>query len=344
MKSTFRLIIPFLVLVLLVVVSPAALAQGHWEDWEDHHHEKDPEDYTTTPLIMPTIEDYAPMPAPESETDGKTVTEAPLGVNSYFEVSEKVKVFSLTPSYRFSKSLAVKVRLPYVLEHTRTFSDGSVSAKGLGDIALDGEFTHRIPRANQVFRLQATVKLPTGNNENREGNDHLVPLGTGSVDLMARALFTHSTPITGLLASAIYRLNTSGSDVTSQDTSFNPVQTTAQNTTNGNEFVGSVFGRQMVGSGLWINLGASLIFTGNGERTSQTTANNSIISESSNKLTQKSTLIDIYPGVSYKLGPITPYLGARIPLSTSYDNASWKEERDTVFIFQLTYRPLAIMD
>ncbi len=61
-------------------------------------------------------------------------------------------------------------------------------------------------------------------------------------------------------------------------------------------------------------------------------------------ISEKSTLLDLYPGVSYAVGAITPYLGARIPLSTSYDNELLKEERDTVYVFQLTYRPLAMVD
>lgn len=65
---------------------------------------------------------------------------------------------------------------------------------------------------------------------------------------------------------------------------------------------------------------------------------------SSNDLLQKSTLLDLYPGVSYKFGPITPYLGARIPISTNYDDELQLEERDTVYIFQLTYRPFKMVD
>ncbi len=41
---------------------------------------------------------------------------------------------------------------------------------------------------------------------------------------------------------------------------------------------------------------------------------------------------------------VTPYLGARIPVGTSYDNEFLAESRDTAFIFQLTYRPFKMVD
>ncbi len=337
MNSSHRLIVIALTVFLMTALGTVALAQND----EDHQVE----DYSSTPLVQPTIEDFAPIPESDIREDGKPVAEAPMGINGYFEVSEQQKVFSLTPSYRFSEKFALKARFPYIIERKRNYFGGEASASGLGDIGLDGEYTHRFNSPSKLLRLQATVKLPTGNNENIEGDDEVkVPLGTGSVDLMLRAQFTRSTKKSGFLAAALFRKNTSGESVFQSTWWDGTVQTQTITTTNGNEFVASAFGRYVVGSGIWLNLGASLMMTGNGEMESHTTDTGGGDWSNSDELFQKSTLLDLFPGVSYKFGPITPYLGARIPLSTSYDNDFLLEERDTVFIFQLTYRPLAMVD
>ncbi len=322
-----------LVLVLATFTSTMALAQ-----YEDNHND---EDYSTTPLIQPTMEDFAPSPEPLVDKDGNPVAEGPIGVNGYFEMSEQLKIFSLTPSYRFSEKFQMKARLPFV-RRTRTYYAGEETSSGIGDIGLEGEYTHKFDGPSKLLHLQGTIKLPTGDNENVVGDDDVkVPLGTGSLDLMARAQYTQSTKTYGILGSALFRINASGESVFQTiDAGGNVLQTETVNRSNGNEFVISAFGRHVVGDGIWLNLGASLMMTGNGEEDRE--FNGGIPSTS--ELLQKSTLLDLYPGVSYRFGPITPYLGARIPVSTSYDDEFRLEERDTVFIFQLTYRPFAMVN
>ncbi len=332
MNNSRNLFVLFLALVLVTSVSSMAQAQ-----YDEHHDE----DYSTTPLVQPTVEDFAPLPEPAVDENGKPVTESPIGVNGYFEVSEKLKVFSLTPSYRFSEKFAMKARLPFITERKRTYWNGEESASGLGDIGLEGEFTHHFDSPSKLLRLQGTIKLPTGDNENVVGDDEVkIPLGTGSVDMMLRGQYTQSSQKFGFLGSALFRINASGESVFQTINYDDSVTTQTVNQTNGNQFVASAFGRYLAGKGFWLNLGASVIMTGDGEATYQTDNNDPI----TNDLIQKSTLLDIYPGISYKFGPITPYLGAKIPVSTSYENEFLLEERDTVYIFQLTYRPFSMVD
>ncbi len=332
MSNKHSMMTLLLVLILVAFMSPMALAQD-----DDHHVE----DYSTTPLVQPTIEDFAPPPEPMVDEEGKPIAEAPIGVNGYFDVSDKQKIFSLTPSYRFSEKFQLKARLPFIVERTRTYYAGEESGSGLGDIGLDGEFTHQFNSPSKLLRVQGTVKFPTGDNENVVGDDEVkIPLGTGSMDMLIRGQYTQSSTKFGLLASALFRINSSGETV--YETTFwdGSTSTTTINQTNGNEFVASAFGRYVVGGGIWLNLGASLMMTGNGDQDIQYGTGEPTNSE----LVQKSTLLDIYPGVSYKFGPITPYLGARIPLSTSYDSEFLTETRDTAFIFQLTYRPFKMVE
>ncbi|MCP4292387.1 MAG: hypothetical protein GY780_11210 [bacterium] len=329
----------FLLVLLACTVAVCLYSPAVAQIDEDHKVD----DYSTTPLIQPTVEDFAP--APEIGGDGFVAPSAPIGVNGYFEVSDKQKIFSLTPSYRFSEKFTMKGRIPYVVERTRTYFNGEETASGLGDIGLDGEYTHRFSGPSKLLRFQGTVKLPTGDHENIEGEDEVkIPLGTGSIDFMLRGQFTRSTAKTGFLASAMFRKNAKGEAVFIREIFAGNSETSTVNTTNGHEFVASAFGRYMFGKGFWFNLGGSLMVTGNGDSDTHTTDTTGGDWSYDSELVQKSTLLDIYPGVSYKFGPVTPYLGARIPVSTSYDNEFLEEERDTVFIFQLTYRPLAMMD
>lgn len=326
-----------LLLVLVVVTFSSSQVLAQYDNEEANHLE----DYSSTPLIQPTIEDFAPAPEPMVDANGNPVAEGPIGVTGYFEVSEQQKVFNITPGYRFTPKFQLKARFPIILERTRTYWDGEESASGLGDIGLDGEFTHQFNSPSKLLRFQGTVKFPTGDNEKIVGDDDVrIPLGTGSLDMMLRGQYTQSDTKYGILASAMFRINATGETV--YETVYGDGSTSLEtiNKSNGNEFVASVFGRYVVGNGIWLNLGASLMMTGNGDSDLQFGDSDPTNSE----LIQKSTLLDIYPGVSYQFGPVTPYLGARIPVGTSYDNEFLKESRDTAFIFQLTYRPFKMVE
>ena len=340
MTNTQRWFAIVLTILLMTTLSSVAIAQNG--EYDENHQV---EDYSTTPLIQPTIEDFAPLPGNLVGEDGKPAVEAPFGVNGYVEISDQQKLFNLTPNYRFSEKFALKARLPFIIERKRTYFGGEATSSGLGDIGLDGEYTRRFDSPSMLFRVQATVKLPTGDNENVVGDDDVkIPLGTGSFDFMLRGQFTRSTKKTGLLATALWRNNSSGESVFQRELYGDETETQTITTSNGNEFVASVFGRYLAGKGFWLNLGGSIMMTGNGETENHTTDTTGGDWTNTFELNQKSSLLDLYPGVSYQFGPVTPYLGVRIPLSTSYDNEFLVEERDTVFIFQLTYRPLAMMD
>ncbi len=265
---------------------------------QESHEDPIVEDYTTTPLVQPTFEDFAPLPVEQVSPDGKALEPAPMGVNGYFEVSDKQKVFSLTPRYSFNNKWTIKARLPWIIEQTRTYWNGDVSTSGIGDIALEGEYTHQFKSASQLMRLQASVKMPTGNAEKEvEDNGQMVkvPLGSGSWDILLRGLYTRSTTKYGLLASAMFRKNGSGETVYQTETLPGMYDTDTITTTMGSQFVASVFGRHVVGKGIWLNLGASLMMTGNGDQKMVTEyAGGGDNWEIEGDLNYKSTLFDRY--------------------------------------------------
>jgi len=340
--KNLRFSLSLLLVALITIAAGQALAQSETE--EGHSHGIDP---TTTPLVVPAIEDYAPPPGGEVDNQGNPVEVAPVGVNGYFEFSEYNKIFNITPRYRFNKNWAAKVRVPWIAERTVNVFDEDVSASGLGDVTVEGEYTHLFETPGTLLRLQASLKLPTGDHENSEeygGGELVVPLGSGSLDYMLRGQYTTSTATTGLLVSAMLRKNTEGERQYVYDDGFGYVETQTTTVTEGNQGFLAVFGRRSLNNGIWLNLGTSILITGDGSGEYNSVDNTGFEYGYTYDKTTKSTMVDLYPGISYDLGVITPYLGARIPLSTSFDADGMNEDRDTVFLFQISYRPLKLAD
>jgi hypothetical protein len=309
----------FIPLALVLLTLPAhAQESGHSEG---HDPYLDP---VIAPLVVPTVDDYAPPAAPDRSSPGGA------GIDTYFEITSDQKAGLLTPSYSFANGLALKARIPLIFKRTFHYFDDDASASGLGDISLDLQYTRPLTPGS-LMRMQATLKLPTGDDEKRD-NDYATPLGTGTTDIFLRGQYARSTARTGLLLGALFRRN-SGNEL-SLDIGGGVTQTIT--TTLGDQFITSLFGRYAAFDRSWIHLGAVLTILGSGE-TEITTSDDSF--SSSWDLDQDGTLIDLYPGVSYQLGKLQPFLGLRIPVATNYDNEFTDDSRDLALILQFTYRP-----
>lgn len=321
-------------LLLLVAFSQPALAQQEG----DYHGEEGPVAFgpALAPMVQPDLDDFI---ADDPSTDPAEAA-GPLSMSAYTEVSDKLSVISLAPRFRLTDDLRVRVRFPWVLQRKLEYGEHDATASGLGDISADLSYRRNLGGKHQRLEFTASVKLPTGDDENVDDDDYAVPLGTGTVDLIARGQYARQTQTVGLLVSALYRLN-SAREVTIEWASADPTQMvrSTTSTTSANQFVGAAFGRYRAGEKIWVHLGAALTMTGNGESETETidpvtgTTNNSF------ELEQGSTLLDFFPGVSYSLGLLQPYLGLRIPVATSYDSEIVEESRDTAVVLQVTYSP-----
>ncbi len=315
-----------MLLVLMVFAVPAVMAQD-----EDHG-----ETYDTTlgPLVFPTIEDFAPVGEDPATTESPVV-DSNLAISAYVDVTDKMKSGVLTPSYKFSPAFAVKAQVPIIWDRTLNYWGYDASASGLGDIVLDGEYTKTFASPSTLLRFAASVKLPTGDDEKTvkddSGLEYAVPLGSGTTDYLLRGQYSRSTAKTGLLAGLMFRKNTSGETI--QD--WGTVRATTTRTM-GDEVIASAFGRYRVATRWWVHLGGAVVLTGDGKSETEYSDDTPSID---NGAEMGGTLVDLFPGISYKLGMISPYLGVRIPVVTSYNNNFRKEERDTAFIFQVSYRP-----
>ncbi len=310
----------------LVAVSLAVMlcASGALAQHNDEHPGSTPpeQDSTVLPLIMPVMDDYAP-PASDDGTQGQELAPG-IGGSAYTDFSTYLKQGSLAPSYRFSPTFNARLRIPIIFERTIEFFDGEASTSGLGDVAIDVEYRKKFGRKGQEIRFTGTLKMPTGDAE-KEVDGHTIALGTGSTDFIGKMHYTRSTIKSGLLASVLYRVNSSG-DVGPPDAVYGSKATI----TNGNLFAASTFGRYNVDGKWWLHLGTSLAMTGDGE------------DDSGYVYSTKVTMVDLYPGVSYDLGLVKPYLGVRLPVVTSWDvedDLFPHADRETSFILQFTYNP-----
>ncbi len=322
--------------VLMMLLPVFALAQYGEQDGDEGSSGQE-FDAIVAPLVVPTADDFA---APQDQTEG--VAASPLGIDAYVDVTSDIKSGVLTPFYRFSPALAFKAHIPLIFNYTRHYFGFDAEASGLGDIVLDAEYTKRMPSSGAEFRFQGSVKLPTG-DENKTDTDEFgwevpVPLGTGEIDYMARVQYARSSVNTGIIVSALYRLNASHETVT--DLGFGGL-TMTNNVSSPNLGVVSLFARRRVGGKWWLNLGASTLLTGSG---SVETTWSDATPASDSSLDQGGTLVDLFPGISYDLGAIKPFIGARVPVVTSYDNDFRDDNRDTAIIFQLSYRPRSLTE
>jgi hypothetical protein len=112
--------------------------------------------------------------------------------------------------------------------------------------------------------------------------------------------------------------------------------TSTTKTTRASMIVASAFGRQRINNNWYGHLGVSAIKLGDGKSETEFSNGSPTVDNGAN---MAGTLIDIFPGISYALGKFNPFLGVRIPVSTSYDNTFRSDERDMSFIFQFSYRP-----
>lgn len=321
------------VFVMIMVFAVSAFAQD--EPWYEDEHSHDVYlDPTVAPLVVPTVEDFT---SELSETDSadKSIL-ANSGVSSYFEVGSTQKIGLLTPYYRYSKALAFKVRLPLIWNRTLDYGTEERSASGLGDITLESEYSRFMHAWNGLLRMQLSLKLPTGNDEPDEVDNFYEPaLGTGTLDVIARGIFSRATPTYGYVASLLYRQNSSSEESYTNDYGAGPI-TDTYTYTQASQIVASAFYRYLLQPRVWLHVGASVLLLGDGEEKYTSTGPTP---PSTTSLNQGGTLIDIYPGISYQMGPINPFIGVRIPVSTSYDNEFAGTDRDMAFIVQFTYQP-----
>lgn len=291
-------------------------------------------DPTITPSILPSTDDF------ETNYDGygrKGAFLSNFGVNTLFEVSSKHKSWLLTPYYDITPNLSVEFRVPYILQRTMEYYDREAEVNGVGDVTIDASYIWPFADSGSVFTTRFYVKLPTGDSEAMDG-DYLVPLGTGSLDLMIGSRFVKDAYRYSLLGSLLFRKSGVNKKTVQMIDASDPshIITSDYDITNGDMLNLSGFGRLLVAPRWELWLGASAIIVGDGETKYTTVDNQSSITESGEfSNNQGMTLLDLYPGLTCNFGVVKPYFGLKIPVVSSYKNDVDKESRDLAFIVQI---------
>jgi hypothetical protein len=302
-------------------------------------------DPTYSFILVPPVGELMPpsadVPGEEGlDATGESAVETGrpgIGVESLFEVSSHQKSFVLGPYYRFGKRVWLKARLPIIFERTMTYFDAKPSASGLGDLSLQVDYAWPM-HANTHLRTRLDVAVPTGDSEKTDGQ-YLVPLGTGAWGFSLGGQYSRQTSRSGYLANLAVRMNTANS-VTVQYVNASAVLATITNDiTNAPSLALSLFGWRSLTPKLAVHVGASMLAVGDGETkfSRQDAAGPATAGSYGNG--QSMVVLDLYPGVTYKLGPLNPFLGVRVPVVSSYDVERDREDRDLAVILQFTYQP-----
>ena len=163
----------------------------------------------------------------------------------------------------------------------------------------------------------------------------ILPLGTGSFDFLGRAQYAVAMPQADLLCAILFRKN--GANKNEVDYGGGP---TTEELTNGNQLVLSAFARRTMVGPWGLHFGATFARSGDGEFAWSNDSGGS----GSSDLLQKGNFLDLFPGLSYAIGPINPYFAIRLPVLTSYDNEYADDNRDWALLFQVSYSPEGLID
>jgi hypothetical protein len=302
-------------------------------------------DPTNRFILVPPVEELMPPAAAtfgEKDGDGgegagETWRDG-VGVTSLFEVSRQQRCFVLGPFYRAAERLWLKARMPVIFERTLTYYDAQPSASGLGDLSLQVDYAWPLRAAKTQLRTRLDVVVPTGDSEKMDG-EYLVPLGTGAWGFSLGGQYSRQTPRWGCLANLAVRRNTANSLTVQYVQADTVLATVANDITNASSLALSLFAWRSVGPKLAAHLGTSLLVVGDGTTEFSRRDAAGAVSTGSYGNGQGMVVIDLYPGVTYRLGRLNPFLGVRIPVVSSYDVERDREDRGVAAILQFTYQP-----
>jgi hypothetical protein len=349
-----RLVVVLVALGGLLAAAPPALAQpgveltvtteGLREATESTElYLSDP---TYSFILVPPVGELMPPSADAPGEEGRDATgeiaveslRPGIGVESLFEVSNHQKSFVLGPYYRLGKRVWLKARLPIIFERTMTYFDAEPSASGLGDLSLQVDYAWPMHAKNTHLRTRLDVAVPTGDSEKMDGQ-YLVPLGTGAWGFSLGGQYSRQTPRSGYLANLAVRKNTANSLTVQYVQAGTVLATITNDITNASSLALSLFGWRSLTPKLAVHLGASMLAVGDGETEFSRQDAGGAVTEGSYGNGQSMVVLDLYPGVTYKLGPLNPFLGVRVPVVSSYDVERDREDRDFAVILQFTYQP-----
>ncbi len=254
-------------------------------------------------------------------------------------VTGPTKAISLPLGYTFKK-ISFGITLPYILKREMKYLLETKTASGFGDISFKVGSNKWIKNVN--FGLNIQAKLPTGDSENME-DGYLVPLGTGSTDLvvsLSAFKYLQKYSLSGNLTYKLNGISEKTAELLYDDMDNNPatddIETIKYDIHNGNMLIFK--GNFDYYLNKW-TVGGLLVFSTTGEGSKDIIRTNNwegpTVKENDISNLQDMTLLDIIPMVSYRLLRTDITLLAKIPVYTKRNEANDEDERKLVVSFKI---------
>ncbi len=285
-----------------------------------------------TIFFMPPTFDQKKESAAGGESADISFSGFSVGIES--EISGPNKSITLPLSYTWKK-LNFGASIPYIIKRKMRYSQESVETSGVGDISANVAYSG----GGGTFNYSAGIfaKFPTGDDE-KMVDGYLVPLGTGSLDIVFNLSMMKTFDKFSVAGSGIYRMNGASQKLTEVFYLADSIETIDYNITNGNMI--SITGRFDYFLNSKVTVGSACAFTTVAE--GETDSDHSFswdesgysVSGISNK--QDMTLLDVVPMISYRVFSANLTLMAKIPLMTERNEANREGDRDMTILFKLS--------
>jgi len=126
-----------------------------------------------------------------------------LDLNFESGITPTSKFVKLPFGYTWKK-LSASCTLPIYLRRGMNYAHGTETTSGMGDLTF--KLSYKSKRDTFNYDVNFCVKLPTG-DANKQVNGYLVPLGTGSTDIIGHVNLSYSKNKSLIYCSLMYRLN-----------------------------------------------------------------------------------------------------------------------------------------
>lgn len=258
-----------------------------------------------------------------------------VGMSVEMQISAKNIYLRLPLSYSWN-NLSLNLSIPYCFKKDMNYSVGTKTARGFGDVVMRGSYRCNHRRLSNEFGL--SLKLPTG-DENKVVDGHLVPLGTGTTDI----IFSNNTSYLFskfLVQSNIsYRINNSYirvGEIEHQDSKGK--ETITYDINNGNTFVFNTSLSYQLFRRIYLIGGISAITNGEGslDRKHSFEGSGNTIEERNLSANQDFTYLDLHPAICYNIFNTDLVLSVKIPLITERNQSNSEDERKPELMFRLS--------
>lgn len=148
-------------------------------------------------------------PLDERDEDGFIMFDETLSTITGFQFSIET---AITPDCKYVQvplrysfgNFKINSSIPFFYDRSIEYSHGTVSTMGFGDMQLG--LSYNIAANNHTFEPTLNAKLPTGNSSKLvEG--YLVPLGTGSFDMITGGVYSYRRDNLSISSNLSYRFS-----------------------------------------------------------------------------------------------------------------------------------------